>query len=627
VSDGRKAPARTYQDLLKNKYDEDLFDWYLLSEVTRIDVLASPQPQFVKLSPPLVVRSLRASPDGTYLLQETMHRPYSYVVPYSRFPRLLELRRTSNGSLAYTVADIPLLEQIPIAFDAVQEGPRNFGFRQDHPATLYWVEAQDKGDPSIDVPVRDILYTLSAPFDAKSSPNVLAKLNLRYDSTTWCSDELCLVTESWWKTRRTKTYVINPSTGEVRTAIFDRQYEDRYSDPGSPILKRLPNGAVVLMLGKDQQTVYLSGDGASSEGDKPFLDTFNLFTGETKRIWQNTEEGVYERPTIILGDEAPVKLVLTRRESKNTVPNFWIRDLDDTTLRQITFYPHPYPDLANCHKELIRYQRKDGVQLTATLYLPPGYDPARDGPLPALLWAYPREFKSADAAGQVTDSLNRFVRLARAPLYWLTQGYVVLDNPALPIVAEGSAEPNDTFLEQLVAGAQAAVDELVRRGVADPNRVAVGGHSYGAFMAANLLAHSRIFRTAICRSGAYNRTLTPWGFQSEERSLWEAQEIYAKMSVFNFANRIKDPILLIHGEADNNPGTFTMQSERMFQALKGHGVISKLVILPAESHGYQARESVLHQLHEITEWLDKYCKNASPQEIAEPAPASTSSSR
>ena len=168
---------------------------------------------------------------------------------------------------------------------------------------------------------------------------------------------------------------------------------------------------------------------------------------------------------------------------------------------------------------------------------------------------------------------------------------------------------HDTFLEQIVAAAQAAIDKAASMGVADPERVGVGGHSYGAFMTANLLAHCDLFGTGVARSGAYNRTLTPFGFQAERRPLWEAPEIYFKVSPFMHADKIDEPLLLIHGMMDNNSGTYPMQSERLYAAIKGNGGSARLVMLPAESHGYRARESVLHVLAEMIDWFDRHLKD------------------
>jgi dipeptidyl aminopeptidase/acylaminoacyl peptidase len=196
----------------------------------------------------------------------------------------------------------------------------------------------------------------------------------------------------------------------------------------------------------------------------------------------------------------------------------------------------------------------------------------------------------------------------------VARGYAVFDDPSMPIIGEGDKEPNDSFVKQLVMSAEAAVNKLVELGIADRRKIAIGGHSYGAFMTANLLAHSDLFAAGIARSGAYNRTLTPFGFQREERTYWEAPEVYYNMSPFMHADKINEPMLMIHGHADNNSGTFPIQSERMFAAMKGHGGKARLVMLPHESHGYRARESILHVLWETDQLLENYVKNRPAEE-------------
>jgi len=598
-SAGRAAPARTFQDLLKSASDEALFEYYLTSRVARVTL----DGQVTPIGASGMVFDVSPSPDGRFLLVETVQRPFSYLVPADRFPRKIEVWDL-DGKVVHTAADLPLQEEIPISFDSVATGPRAVSWREDAPATLFWVEALDGGDAGREAAERDRAFQLAAPF--QGSPAPLATLAYRFAGVEWGNDGVALLSELWFKTRKTRTWIVQPGGKGAPALLFDRSSEDRYSDPGFPLTTHDARGRTVLRTADQGRTLFLAGEGASAEGDRPFLDALDLSTRKTRRLFHSAPP-FYEAPVDLLDDAG--HQLLQRREAVDQPPNYYVRDLASGKLRQLTRFPHPTPQLAGAHKELIRYKRADGVQLTGTLYTPAGWKPA-DGPLPLLMWAYPQEFKSADAAGQVTDSPYRFVRAgAGSPLVWLTQGYAVLDDPTMPIVGEGTKEPNDSYVQQLVASAQAAVDEVVRRGVADRRRIAIGGHSYGAFTTANLLAHSDLFAAGIAESGAYNRTLTPFGFQSEERDIWHASEIYSQMSPFMFADKVKTPLLLIHGQADNNPGTDPIQSERFFNALKGNGATARLVYLPLESHGYRGRESVLHVLWESYTWLDKYVKN------------------
>lgn len=607
--------ARTYQDLLKDEYDEDLFEYYATTQL----VLASLDGEMKLFGPPAIYTSMDPSPDQTYILISSTHKPFSFVVPCGRFPKKVELWK-ANGEFVRELCDLPLAEDIPIAFNSVRKGMRSINWRADKPSTLYWVETQDGGDAKVDVSPRDIVYTQSpAPHD-NEQPKILHKLDLRYGGISWCDDTLALVYESWYKTRKVRTWVISPGSEDVNPRIlFDRSSEDVYSDPGSPMSRRTPAGTYVIAKVKKEDDgdtcILLNGSGATPEGNIPFLDLFDIKTGSKERIWQSDKEKYFETVVALMSDQKEGELsinelkILTSKESKTENTQYYLLSWPEKRACQITNFPHPYPQLESLQKEMIRYQRKDGVQLTATLYLPPGYDPSRDGPLPCLVWSYPGEFKSKEAASQVRGSPNEFAGIGpTSPLLWLARRFAVLSGPTIPIIGEGDEEANDRYIEQLVASAEAAVEEVIRRGVADPNKIAVGGHSYGAFMTANLLAHApHLFCCGIARSGAYNRTLTPFGFQNEERTLWEATSTYVEMSPFMSANKIKKPILLIHGEEDNNPGTLTMQSDRFFNALKGHGALCRLVILPYESHGYGARESIMHTLWETDRWLQKHC--------------------
>jgi dipeptidyl aminopeptidase/acylaminoacyl peptidase len=602
---GRRAASRTYDGLLASPHDEALFDYYGTSELALVSLQG-------KLTP-LPVRGLitlvHPSPDGRHLLIHTLHRPYSYLVPASRFPVAIDVLDRA-GRPEYRVADVPLNESA--AKDSGRPGPRMVRWRNDAPATLSWfdmIAGAGGGKPGETGRVRDAWFTFAAPFTAQ--PVEQQRFEFSASAVQWGDDTLALVTETSDATRRVRTWQVAPGRpGSNRTLLFDRNTEDRYGDPGQPAMTRNAFGRAVLECGPHGGKLFLSGAGASPDGDRPFLDELDLATKTTRRLWRSAPPDFEE---FVAFTDATLTRALVTRESVTMPANYFLRHFDTGALTPLTAFPNPYPHFADVKQEVIRYQRADGVALSGTLCLPPGWTPDQ-GPLPTLIWAYPRDFLNPENAEQVKATPERFARVnPTGPLPFVLAGYAVLNDPAMPIVAQGGKKPNDTYIEQLIANAEAAVGELIRRGVSEPHRIGVAGHSYGAFMTANLLAHSRLFRAGIARSGAYNRTLTPFGFQSERRHLWDAPEVYAAMSPFNFVPQIKAPLLLIHGAADNNQGTFPIQSERFYNALKGHGATARFVLLPHESHTYRARESLLHMLAEMETWLDTHVKAAKPQ--------------
>ena len=595
---GKIAPVRTYQDLLSNADDEALFAYYMNAQMVLVNLKGKAK----NIGKPGMIRFAEPSPNGKYILMKTIHRPFSYLVPLYRFPMRVDVLDI-HGKTISVLRDMPLAESLPKGFGAVLTGPRSFGWRADAGAVIYYVNALDGGDPKAAADFRDEIFTMDAPFN--QSAESLMQLDLRYAGIMWGNDHIALAYTREWGTRRTTTWMMNPDKPATPKKIIDRLYEDRYSDPGSPMLHRNKYGRNVLLFSQDGETVFLSGVGSSPDGDRPFVDEFNLMNGQSKRLWRSASP-YYERPVTMIDGEKQV--VLTSRETTEEPVNYYLRNMADGSVDPVTNFTHPYPQMKGVYKEMITYKRHDGIDLSATLYLPPGRKPG-DGPLPLLMWAYPREFKTAKAASQMVGSPHRFVRISpTSPLIMLSYGYAVLSGPTMPIIGEGDKEPNDTYIKQLVSSAQAAADEMVKRGITTPDQMAIGGHSYGAFMVANLLAHSDIYQAGVARSGAYNRTLTPFGFQAEERTFWEAPEVYFAMSPFMHTQKVNEPILLIHGEADNNSGTFPVQSKRYYHALKGHGATAKLVMLPHESHGYRARESVMHMLWETANWLDTYVK-------------------
>ncbi len=597
---GNKKATPTYTNLLKNAHDEALFEYYLTSTLEKITL----QGNSTQLISPCLISEAIPSPDSNFILISTIHKPFSYQVPAARFPKQIYVI-DNNGNHIYQVANLPLDEERSIKFDAVRKGRRRTSWRSDAKATLTWVEALDEGDPNIEVPYRDALFILEAPFTA--TPTQLWKSEYRFNSVIWGKPDAALVYEKWYDTRRVRTWRIYPDNPQTPAQLIcDRSYEDKYNAPGTPLTKLGDYRYQVLRFAPDGQSIYLSGRGASTDGVYPFLDKLNIETQETQRLWQ-CQNPYYEEIFALLDDEA--QNLITVRQSQTEPPNLMVFSRNHDDKKILTNYQDPAPQLAGIHKELVQYQRADGVQLSAKLYLPPNYNLERDGSLPTILWVYPEEFKDKEFAGQITTPENTFSRPTRASvLFLLTQGYAVLSGATLPIIGEGNREPNDTYVEQLIAGAQAAVDYIVERGISDRQHIGIGGHSYGAFTTANLLAHTDLFCMGIARSGAYNRTLTPFGFQGEQRNFWEAQETYIHMSPFTHASQIKAPLLLIHGENDSNSGTYPLQSKRLYEALKGNGAVVRWVELPLEAHGYRSQEAVAHVLWEMLNWCDKYLK-------------------
>ncbi len=595
-SSGHLSQMATFQDMLTNSHDEDLFQHFATSQLARIDTETG---QITRIGPSALIHRADYSPDEKLLLVETIRRPFSYRVPYSFFTRKTEVW-DSTGKPIVTIADLPVSDDVPR--QGVPTGPRSVTWQPLHDARLIWTEALDGGDPKKKVPHRDKVMSLEAPFTTK--PSLVMEVQHRFSGFSWLPQkDLALATEFDRDRRwRTTSLVDLSKPGESRKVLFDLSINDAYGDPGIPMSVTRPDGVRTIL--QDGDSIYLVGRGASPEGSRPFLDKMDLKTAEKKRLFR-CGEGMYDSVLGFVGDSR--RAIVISHETKTDPPNDFTFDLETGKRTKLTDFRDPAPELTGLKKELIKYKRDDGVPLSGTLYLPPGY---KEGTrLPLIIWAYPLEYSDAATAGQVRTSPYTFTQLTGpSQLFFVTQGYAVLDGATMPVVGDPETM-NDTYVQQITAAARAAIETLDKMGVIDPRRVGVGGHSYGAFMTANLLAHTDLFAAGIARSGAYNRSLTPFGFQTERRSYWEATDLYTKMSPFTYANEINEPILLIHGEADNNSGTFPIQSERLFQAIKGNGGTARLVLLPHESHGYRARESVLHVLAEMFDWADRYVKN------------------
>ncbi|WP_421789481.1 prolyl oligopeptidase family serine peptidase [Hyphobacterium sp.] len=591
---GYEAPVRTYQDLLEDAHDAALFAWLAESQLVAVNVRRG---RARPVGEPGFFYSADPAPGGEMILIGEMLQPFSYDVPWSRFADRTYVIDLDGNEIA-EIAQQPIADNVPIG--GVISGRRNVGWQASHPARVVWAEALDGGDPRVEADQRDSVWMLDAPFDGE--PVEVVRTEDRYFGAQFTSQgETAIAVEYDRDTRIVRRWVVDfANPGAEPRLAEERNLQDSYADPGSPQTVRNEFGRSVAAV--QDGFLYFTGTGATPEGNRPFLNRVSFETFEAEELWRNSGDNL---ESVIGLVEPDGSAFLTSYQDPITPPN--VRLNGDGEVRAITEFANPHPQLNDIYRELITYEREDGVSLSATLYLPAGYDVERDGPLPLLIWAYPLEYNDAATAGQVRGSPHQFTRVAgTSPRFLVTQGYALLENATMPVVGDDPETVNDTFIEQLVLSAEAAIDEAVRRGISDGDRVAIAGHSYGAFMTAHLLAASDLFRTGIARSGAYNRTLTPFGFQSERRTFWAAPDTYFELSPFMHADDINEPILLIHGQVDNNSGTFPMQSERMFAAVKGNAGTARLVMLPHESHGYRGRESVLHVLAESIDWLNTW---------------------
>ena len=587
----QKTAVRTYQDLIKSPSDEKTFSFYFTSQLRSYNLNGNDK---AILSPALIL-DFSPSPSGDYKLVTELKKPFSYLVPYYRFPKQISVFK--GKSSVRTIAKLAASDTIPQGFSATYEGPRSVQWVPYSKDWIIWVEALDKGDPKNKVPSRDRLKVQKGPLQKAET---LKDLEHRFSRIYWNSSNDFLVYDRWWSSRKENLHWIQISKKESRQ-IFKRSFEDVYSDPGKPLLRS--TGLDLRKTALHNGAILFKGMGYSKNGSKPFLQGLNLEKASFNKLWQSNRKKKHQE--IISSLASNSNHFILRQESNKEYPNYYTLNLSDKKVSPLTTFKHPYPEFKDIRRIDLNYKRSDGLPLSATLYLPP--NSKKGEKLPVVLWAYPREFKSKSAAGQNKKSPNKFNRVSYwGPMPFLSQGFAVMHRVAMPIVGEGGEEPNDTFVNQLVDNAKAALKAGEKTGYVDSSRAVIGGHSYGAFMTANLLAHSNLFKAGIARSGAYNRTFTPFGFQAEERTYWQAPKVYQTMSPFQNAEKINEPLLLIHGEKDNNPGTFPVQSTRLYHAISGLGGTARLVVLPHESHGYKAKESLLHMLWEENRWIKKY---------------------
>lgn len=616
-SNGAKGQSSTYEtrDTLGNRHDEDLFDFYAASQLALVDARTA---AITLVGSPDRYDSISPAPDGRHVLVTTIHKPYSYVTTYDRFPHEVDVWDVTkrSGVLKHHIASLPLADRVPI--DGVRLGPRDFSWRASAPATLVWAEALDGGDWNVTVPARDKVMLWTAPFD--SVPLQLTRTELRYVGFSWSEQAgLALLTEYDRNRHWRQSFLINVDDSKPQPRLlWDLSTDEKYANPGNPVRRQLANGSWVIR--QDRDSIYLAGVGSSPDGDRPFLDRLDLKTLKSERLFRSDKTS-FEQFLSFTGPDT--RTFLTWHQSASDPPNAYARTLGATSDAPdgearfasssvaLTHLPDPTPVVREIKKRLVTYKREDGLDLSFTLYTPPGY---KEGTrVPTILHAYPLDYADASKAGQVTGSQATFTRLRQYRLLLLA-GYAIIDNAAFPIVGDPKTA-YDTYLEQLVADAKAAVNEAVRLGVADPERIGVTGHSHGALMTVNLVTHSDLFRAGVATSGSYNKTLTPFGFQNERRSVWEATDVYLKVSPFFFADKLKTPLLIVHGSDDANPGTTPLQAHKLYEAIRGNGGITRLVILPQEPHWYAAMESNEQLVYEMLRWFDKYLKDAPQREM------------
>jgi dipeptidyl aminopeptidase/acylaminoacyl peptidase len=609
---GKHSQMATYTDLLRTPADEDAFEALATTVPCRVDPATGARQE---LGPPGLYQGLNDSPDGTHLLVHRLQRPFSFRVPWLLFARRVEVWDAA-GTPAAVIADLPVSDEVPR--QGVPTGPRLVSWEERAPASLVWTEALDGGDPVTPAERRDRIIRLGAPFTGEPT----TVLDIQHRCLGWYDlDEpnRLLLTEHDRDRRWLTSWLVDLAEPGKRRMIFDLSMDDAYNDPGMPLVVLHPDGSRTVLA--DGPAIYLRGDGATPDGDRPFFDRFDLVTLTATRLHESPP-GCIEHVLGFTGAGEPEAVLW--HESPTEPPNLVAATLDGSRSRPLTAWPDPHPQLTPIARRLITHDRGDGVTLSGILHLPPGHDPARDGRLPLLVWAYPFDFGGADTAGQVRGSTSEFTRLtALGPVAFVLRGYAVLADATMPVIGDPETM-NDTYLEQITAAARAHIQALDEAGIIDPARVAVAGHSYGGFMTANLLAHTGLFAAGIARSGAYNRTLTPFGFQTERRSFWEAPAVYDRVSPFRYADRISAPLLLVHGAQDANSGTYPIQSQRLFDAIRGNGGTARLVVLPHESHAYLARESVLHVLAEQFSWLERWLGAAPAAQADREAPVSLS---
>lgn len=570
------APVVPYSNLLRDANDDRLFEHYGAVQFALVPTDGT-ESRLLNVSG--MITAAGVSPDSDFIYTSRISRPYPRQLPVSRFPQSLSIHSTASGEKIFEQAKASR-DQVNVS---LAPGPRMPSWDPTRPASLLFVERQLEANDS----ATDSLLEISAPFGGPAQ-NLAPGLR-RVSAFAWSNKGNLFLTDSGSGSRTWVSYQLRDKLIELARG----GESDVVGDPMQALRVNGESGAILETSG----ILHFKDETSLDTGAHPTLVAWTYATGKSDELWRS-KDTEHAEVLAVLKHKKREYLIATESPS---LPRHLVISREGQR-HGLTQPAPPHPELFGMERRMMRYKRADGLPLSGMLSLPAG---AQEGiTTPLVLWIYPRDFADSDQASKSKEYPQRYIDPKGASRFLLlNQGYALFDCP-MPIVGEVTSGRDD-FLSQLISNAEAAIDHLVSIGIADRDRIAVMGHSYGAFAVANLLAHSKLFRTGIATSGAYNRTLTPFGFQRETRTFWQNTEAYVNMSPFFFADNIEGSLLLVHGEADDNAGTPILQSERFYAALVGNGVRTRFVSFPYEGHHLRGRDAVLHTAAEMIHWLDR----------------------
>jgi len=631
VAAAEENRLRTYPSLLQDPHDQALLEYHTTGQLARIRVAdGSVQP----IGSPAMIESIDVPPSGDHLRVRTTERPFSYIVPVSQFGDLDEIWDLEGTALA-ELERRAVREGAPLPeADADEEPRRSLGWHPDGGGLVFLQWATQGNDQGNDVdeadadgveatngPRLDRVVRWLPPFD-DTAREVLFESQTEIRSLRFGGDASWLFLAE--RVRGTeRLYAVHLDDPDTRYTLSEWDPDDFHANPGSLLTTTNALGASVVRTSSDGGSVYLSGtahfEDPETNAPRAFVDRVEIASGERERIWEAAED-LFERLVAVVDDD--LNEIILAREGPTTVPDSWLLDRRDGSLVPLTRNADPHPIVTQMRRERITVTRADGIRFKVNVTFPPDYPDYQEGTrLPAMFWFYPREYADQEAYDRSwrTYNPNRFVTAGPRSMDILAAaGYLVVE-PDHPIVGP-QERINDRFVVDLRQNHLAVIDALDERGWIDRRRLALGGHSYGGFGTINAMVHTPYFRAGIAGAPNTNRLLTPIGFQSERRALWDARETYLEMSPFLYAERLQGALLLYHGADDQNVGTFPDNSWRMIHALNGLGKTAALYVYPHEDHGPAAEETLLDLWARWVAWLDHYVKDAELDAPIEPVP-------